>query len=89
MKLDVYDTYATASDGSLLHFDVFVVAGTPVHTVSQVAHDFARCDDPEIEMELNLWKSSRIDSVDAEALVAVHRKGFAIVPLSPRQKKAA
>lgn len=28
MKIDVFDSYATANDGRLMHFDVFVETGT-------------------------------------------------------------
>lgn len=29
MKIDVYDSYAQKSDGTVIHFDVFVESGTP------------------------------------------------------------
>ena len=37
MKVDVYDTYATGSDGAIVHFDVLVPAGTNAATAYHYA----------------------------------------------------
>lgn len=53
MVIDCYDTYATGRDGSILHFDVVVAAGTLKAIVEHVAAQFAGGHSPEVEAELS------------------------------------
>ncbi|EMI54863.1 DUF2024 family protein [Rhodopirellula sallentina] len=81
MKIDVYDTYATALDGTILHFDSLVPAGMRQNEVEQLIHDFVGADDPEIEIALDRWKSSGQTPIAPGTLAKVERCGFAVVPL--------
>ena len=58
MKTDVYDTYATDSDGAILHFEAIVRSGMCPQEVEKRIHAFVGAGEPEIEMELDRWKSS-------------------------------
>ena len=88
MKIDVYDTYATASDGRILHFEALVRSGMCPQEVEKRIHAFVGAGDPEIEMEFDRWKSSGHAAVNPAVLAIVERDGMAIVPLI-RMHKAA
>lgn len=88
MKTDVYDTYATDSDGAILHFEAIVRSGMCPQEVEKRIHAFVGAGEPEIEMELDRWKSSAPAAVNPAVLAIVERDGMAIVPLI-RMHKAA
>ncbi|MFG0254312.1 MAG: DUF2024 family protein [Rhodopirellula sp. JB053] len=81
MKMDVYDTYATASDGTILHFDSLVPAGTCRTEVEQFVDDFVGAPDPEIEIALDRWKSSGQFPIAPTAIAKVEQCGFAVSQL--------
>jgi hypothetical protein len=87
MVIDCYDTYATGHDGSILHFDVVVAAGTLKGIVEHVAAQFAGGHSPEVEAELRV--SAAQANVTAEHRIELKRQGFAIVEKTSRKKLAA
>ena len=89
MVIDCYDTYATAHDGSILHFDVVVAAGTLKGIVEHVAAQFAGGHSPEVEAELSCRVSAAQASVTAKHRIELKRRGFAIVEKTSRKKLAA
>lgn len=89
MKFDYYDTYATGHDGSILHFDVIVTAGTAKPVVEEVAAQFAGGHLPEVEAQLRRKSNCNQAAISPEGLDSVKRRGFAIVPLVNRKRLAA
>lgn len=89
MVFDSYDTYATARDGSLLHFDVVVAAGTLKVIVEMVAAQYAGGHSPEVEAEFSLRTSALQPTISPEYQTAVKRRGFAIALRTSRRKVAA
>lgn len=79
MIVDVYDTYATAPTGVILHFEAILPAGATQAEASQRIHDYVGGSDPEVEME---WTSRRLCS-DAEVLRELRRCGLCTVSLNP------
>ncbi|MCS7465398.1 DUF2024 family protein [Stieleria sp. ICT_E10.1] len=84
MKYDFFDTYATDPDGTVLHFDAIVPAGTSQRVVRRLIHGYVGGDDPEIEIQRNRWKSSGHGRIDVAALAELQQHGFAVVPLMNR-----
>lgn len=89
MLTDCYDTYATGHDGSILHFDVVVAAGTPKRIVEQFAAQFAGGHSPEVEAELICMDLATQASVTAQHRIELERRGYAIVQNLNRRKLAA
>ena len=89
MVIDCYDTYATGYDGSILHFDVVVAAGTLKTIVEHVAAQFAGGHSPEVEAELSCRVSAAQANVTVEHRIELKRRGFAIVERTIRKKLAA
>ncbi len=89
MTVDCYDTYATGHDGSILHFDVIVTAGTARSVVEEVAAQFAGGHLPEVEAQLRRKSNGNQAAISPEGLDSVKRHGFAIVPLVNRKRLAA
>jgi hypothetical protein len=89
MDIDCYDTYATGHDGSILHFDVVVAAGTLKGIVEHVAAQFAGGPSPEVEAELSCRVSTAQASVTAAHRIELKQRGFAIVEKTSRKKLAA
>ena len=86
MKVDVYDTYATAPDGRLLHFDFYVPSGSSQSEVGRLAHIYVGGKDPEIEAERRL--ASQITR-DPTIMVALRSEGFSVQPLLTLARRAA
>ncbi|MCA9125764.1 MAG: DUF2024 family protein [Planctomycetales bacterium] len=89
MRVDCYDTYATGQDGSILHFDLIVAAGTPKAVVEEVAARFAGSPLPEVDAELRRKSNSRQSEFPLDSLQAVMETGFAILPPVNRKRLAA
>ncbi len=89
MVIDCYDTYATGHDGSILHFDVFVAAGTLKEIVEQVAAQFAGGHSPEVDAELSSRAFAAQARMAPEYRTEVKRRGFAIVLKTKQRQHAA
>ena len=86
MKVDIYDTYATAPDGRLMHFDFHVPAGTSQRDVERLAAKHVGGTDPEIEAERRL---KNVLAHDPSVLAHLEREGFSVQPLHSVAKRAA
>jgi hypothetical protein len=89
MVIDCYDTYATGPDGSILHFDVVVAAGTLKAIVEQVAAQFAGSHSPEVEAKFSCRVLAAQARVTTEHRIELKRRGFAIVEKTTRKRLAA
>ncbi|MCA9031573.1 MAG: DUF2024 family protein [Planctomycetaceae bacterium] len=79
MIVDVYDTYATAPAGTLLHFEAIVPTGTTLDEARRLVHDYVGGVDPEVEME---WSSQRVYR-DPRAIQELQQAGLHTVSLKP------
>jgi hypothetical protein len=81
MKVDVYDTCATSSNGSLLHFDVIVPSGTDRHLAFRFACDYAVDLEPGIGMKQERCNFCHSENSSAAMLSDIQRQGFYILPM--------
>ena len=88
MLVDVYDTYATAPCGTLLHFEVSLPAGTTPEAAARIAHEYVGGTDPEIETELTRRNANLHETAQWEVIRDLQQDGYAIMPLK-RQAEAA
>ncbi|MCA9125078.1 MAG: DUF2024 family protein [Planctomycetales bacterium] len=86
MKVDIYDTYATAPDGRLMHFDFHVPAGTSQRDVERLAAKHVGGTDPEIEAERRV---TNVLTQDPSVLSMLKGEGFIMQPLHSVAKRAA
>ena len=86
MHVDVYDTYATAADGGLLHFDFYVLAGTEMSEVERLIHRLIGGADPEIEAEL---RSANLLVSDPGILVELKAQSSSLQPLHRTARRVA
>jgi len=86
MKVDVYDTYATAPDGSLMHFKFHVPEGTSHSEVVRLAQIYVAGEDPEIEAER---RYTNLVTRDPSILIDLRRNGFSVHPLHSAAERAA
>ena len=86
MHVDVYDTYATAADGGLLHFDFYVLAGTEISEVERLIHGFVGGADPEIEAER---RCANLLMSDPGILIVLKAHGSSLQPLRRTARRVA
>lgn len=82
MKAEVYDTYVTKEDGSLMHFDIVV----PTETTYEAVLSFGETYLAEVGQAGKLMESSHcrfchIEEASAEMVAAFTARGFFIVPM--------
>jgi len=80
MKVDVYDTYATAADGRTIHFDVLV----PTTTAADVAFEYAREWLTSVKLQDASLKQSRCtfchsEQASPESVADIARDGYHII----------
>ncbi|MCA8991904.1 MAG: DUF2024 family protein [Planctomycetaceae bacterium] len=77
--VDVYDTYATAPNGAVLHFEAVVPTGTTLEEVGRLVHEYVGGVDPEIEMEWTAQRACRAP----RAIRELQQAGLHTVSLKP------
>ena len=82
MKAEVYDTYITKEDGSLMHFDIIV----PTETKYEAVLSFGQAYLAEVGQAGQLMASSHcrfchIEEATTEMRTAFAVQGFFIVPM--------
>lgn len=89
MKLAIYDTFATAPNGAILHFEVFASATALPTVVEPLVARHIGGADPELEM-LRCGELQLGPSLD-EALIVqeVKQDGIAIREIEFRRRKLA
>jgi hypothetical protein len=86
MKIDLYDTYATAPNGTLMHFHMMVPAGVSRHQVLTLIHALIGGDEPEIEAE---HRGAGFVACHPTVRDSLHTRGYHISPVRSGSMKAA
>lgn len=89
MRLAIYDTFATAPSGAILHFEVFAPFTALQTVVEPLVALHVGGSDPELEM-LRCGELQLDVSLDDTPIVQeIARDGIAIREIGFRQRKAA
>ncbi|MCH9649470.1 MAG: DUF2024 family protein [Deltaproteobacteria bacterium] len=82
MKVHVYDTYATAQNGSTIHFDVLVPAEVPADTAFRFAQQWlSTAGHSNATLEQSRCNFCHAENANPAMLRDIERDGFHILEL--------
>lgn len=82
MKLDVYNTYARHSDGTLMHFDVLTPSGSGIELAREQAMAWLDCIGVAAnQLALESCDFCHVENATQEYATQVERRGYAILQL--------
>lgn len=82
MKAEVYDTYVTKKDGTLMHFDIIVPTATSYETVLTFGANYLQhVGQSGQQMESSHCRFCHIEEATPEMEAAFRAEGFFIMPM--------
>ncbi len=82
MKIDVYDSYANRVDGRLMHFDVFIKAGTPSDTALRHGREWlSSIGENPAGLQQSRCNFCHTEVANPEVQIMVERQGFFILQM--------
>lgn len=92
MKVDVYDTYATSVDGSTIHFDVLVPAGTSEEIAFRFAKEWlSRVGLSQAELKQSRCNFCHTESASQHIIANIDADGYHILRMEgcPKENSGA
>ena len=82
MRLDIYDTYVTLSDGARMHFDVLVEAGNDASLARSYAKQWINDIGLQTQgIQLDRCRFCHSEAANPEVESLVTRQGYAILQM--------